>query len=60
MPSAPKVRIRPNQTAVSRIAGWSLRAISSFIRLRGIWAAYHFAPASPLSTACLAFSPRRL
>ena len=63
MPSAPKVRIRPNQSAVSRSAGPSLRAISSFMRLRGIGEAYHLAPemwARPLAIACFDRSPVRL
>ena len=36
-----------NQMSVSRIAGPSLRCISSFIRLRGIGHEYQLAVASP-------------
>ena len=52
--------VSPSHRAVSRSAGPSLRAISSFIRLRGIADAYHLAPARPFATARLASSPVRL
>ena len=45
------------QRIVSRIAGPSLRCISSFITLRGTSVWYHSAAASPASIACLADGP---
>src|SRR5262245_10116984 len=51
---------RPNQIAVSRRAGPSLRRISCFIRGRGIALRNQFPPASPASTAAWFSGPARL
>jgi hypothetical protein len=60
MPRPAKTTIRPIQIAVSRIAGPSERAISSFIRLRGTALRNHSPPARPASTAAWFSGPERL
>ena len=55
-----RTAIEPNSTIVSRIAGWSLRFIRSFICLRGMSLRYHSAAASPVSSARAPSGPSRL
>ena len=60
MAPAPDARSAPSQISVSRIAGWSERCISAFIRWRGTSEWYHSAEARPVSIAQRVLSPVRL